>query len=814
MDRYLCIHCHFYQPPRENPWLEFVELQESAYPYHDWNERITAECYAANSASRILEGSGKIERIVNNYSKISFNFGPTLLSWMEVNSPDVYQAILDADRQSLQNFSGHGSAIAQAFNHVIMPLANRRDKETQVIWGIRDFESRFGRTPEGMWLPETAVDLETLEVLADKGIQYTILAPHQARQTRRPGRPWRNVEGGRVDPKVPYYCTLPSGKRIALFFYDGPISRAVAFEKLLSSGENFANRLMSGFTERRYPQLMHIATDGETYGHHHPHGDMALAYTLSYVESRGLARITNYGEYLQLHPPAHEAEIIQNTSWSCAHGIERWKSNCGCNAGRDGWHQNWRQPLRNALDFLRDDLAAPFEKGAGELVNDPWAARNDYIDVVLNRASDNIDEFFLRNQKHELTHEEQVELLHMLEMQRHALLMYTSCGWFFDELSGLETVQVMQYAARAIQLGTMLFGNHREEHFMELLAYAPTNIPDYLNGAEIYRRFVKPAMVDLLGVGAHYAISALFRNFEQHSAIYSYEVNLLDSRKLQSGRMQLAVGRANICSRITRNQSDVTFGVLHLGDNNVIAGVREFRGGPDYNLLLRDTEAAFARVDIADMIRALDRHFDQTAYSLKSLFKDERRRVVGRLLESVVDEAEAMYRQIYDSHASLMRFLGEIHMPYPRVLSVTAEFVVNSALRRSFEDDPLDIMKITALLDTARRENLSLDVPGLSYALTGRINSLMQAFAAMPADTETLERMNTIFSLIQSLPFRLNLWKVQNLYYGLSQSLYPEMAERKDQRSREWVRLFSDLGQKLGITLRMASTEEPKVVAA
>jgi len=392
--------------------------------------------------------------------------------------------------------------------------------------------------------------------------------------------------------------------------------------------------------------------------------------------------------------------------------------------------------------------------------------------------------------------------------------MYTSCGWFFDELSGLETVQVMQYAARAIQLGTMLFGNHREEHFMELLAYAPTNIPDYLNGAEIYRRFVKPAMVDLLGVGAHYAISALFRNFEQHSAIYSYEVNLLDSRKLQSGRMQLAVGRANICSRITRNQSDVTFGVLHLGDNNVIAGVREFRGGPDYNLLLRDTEAAFARVDIADMICALDRHFDQTAYSLKSLFKDERRRVVGRLLESVVDEAEAMYRQIYDSHASLMRFLGEIHMPYPRVLSVTAEFVVNSALRRSFEDDPLDIMKITALLDTARRENLSLDVPGLSYALTGRINSLMQAFAAMPADTETLERMNTIFSLIQSLPFRLNLWKVQNLYYGLSQSLYPEMAERKDQRSREWVRLFSDLGQKLGITLRMASTEEPKVVAA
>ena len=810
MERHLCIHCHFYQPPRENPWLETVELQESAYPYHDWNERITAECYAPNSASRILDARGRITRIVNNYSRISFNFGPTLLSWMEVNSPDVYQAILEADRQSQQAFSGHGSAIAQTYNHLIMPLANRRDKETQVKWGIRDFESRFNRAPEGMWLSETAVDTETLEILADNGIKYTILAPNQGRQARRHGRQWRNVEGGRIDPKQSYFCQLPSGHKIDLFFYDGPISRAVAFEKLLSSGETFAHRLLSGFTERKYPQLMHIATDGETYGHHHPHGDMALAYALHYIESNNLAKITNYGEFLEKHPPTHEVEIVNNTSWSCAHGIERWKSNCGCNAGRLGWHQNWRQPLRNALDFLRDDIAVPYEQRAGELVNDPWQARNDYIEVVLDRSPLSVEAFLATHQKKELSEDEQIDLLKMLEMQRHAMLMYTSCGWFFDELSGIETVQVIQYAARAIQLAQQLFGDHREEKFIELLAYAPANIPEYQNGAEIYRRFAKPATVDLLGVGAHYAITALFRGFNQHSSIYAYEVNLLDSRTLQAGRMRVALGRANIRSRVTWHHSEVTFGVLHLGDNNVFAGVREFRGHNEYDRLLKDSEDAFARVDIADSIRALDRHFGQTAYSLKSLFKDERQRVVSVLLTSVVDEAEAMYRQIYDNHAPLMRFLTESSMPLPKVLSVTSEFVINAALRRAFEDEPLDLVKVASLLDAARRENLNLDLAGLSYSLTGRVNSLMQAFAAMPEDIDTLRRMNAVFNMVQSLPFQPNLWKVQNLFYGLTQTLFPALAGRSDRRTQEWIREFTQLGEKLGLTLENHWREDPR----
>ena len=814
MDRYLCIHCHFYQPPRENPWLETIELQDSAYPYHDWNERISAECYGPNSASRILDPQSRIARIVNNYAQISFNFGPTLLSWMEANSPDVYAAILQADRSSRERFSGHGNAIAQAYNHIIMPLANRRDKETQVIWGIRDFETRFGRQPEGMWLPETAVDIETLEVLADHGIEFTILAPNQARQARRQGRQWRNVEGSRIDPKTPYICQLPSGNRINLFFYDGPISRAVAFEHLLNSGEAFANRLVSGFTERRYPQLMHIATDGETYGHHHRHGDMALAYALSYIETNQLATITNYGEYLEKHPPSHEVEIIENTSWSCAHGIERWRSDCGCNSGRAGWNQSWRQPLRNALDYLRDDIADPFQQKASALVHDPWLARNDYVDVINDRSDRNIDDFIARHQSHELSGDEQIELLSLLEMQRHALLMYTSCGWFFDELSGIETVQVIQYAARAIQLSQRFLGNHREERFIELLAQAGTNIPEYQNGAEIYRRFVMPARVDLLGVGAHYAIAALFRGFDAHSNIYAYDVDLGDSRRLQAGRLQIAVGRAEVRSRITRHAADVTFGVLHLGDNSLIAGVRPFQGEEPYQTLVRDAESAFLRTDIADAVRALDRHFDNTSYSLKSLFKDEQRRVVSILLTSVVDEAEAMYRQIHDNHASLMRFLTDIRMPFPQVLSVTSDFVMNAALRRAFSDDPLDLGRIATLLDTVKRENINLDAAGLGYALSGRINSLMQAFAAMPEDLPTLERMNEIFTLINSLPFSLNLWKVQNLFYDLKETLFPRMIERADSESRLWAQQFVDLGSKLGIAVDLPVPEQPQLAVA
>ncbi len=368
MEKYVCVHGHFYQPPRENPWIEEIELQDSAYPYHDWNERITAECYAPNTASRLLDGEGKIMAIVNNYSRISFNFGPTLLAWMERHDANTYRAILEADKLSRERFSGHGSALAQAYNHMIMPLANSRDKRTQVIWGIKDFEKRFGREPEGMWLPETAVDTETLEILAEQGIKFAILAPSQAKSFHKidENKEWQSTEGGKIDPSTCYRCSLPSGKTINLFFYDGPISQEVAFGKLLTSGETFAQRLMGAFSEGRdWPQLVHIATDGETYGHHHHYGDMALAFCLHFIESSNSATLTNYGEFLEKNPPHYEVQIFDHSSWSCVHGVERWRNDCGCNSGmHGGWHQKWRGPLRGALDALRDQLIPAYMREA------------------------------------------------------------------------------------------------------------------------------------------------------------------------------------------------------------------------------------------------------------------------------------------------------------------------------------------------------------------------------------------------------------------------------------------------------------------
>ncbi|MEO6597955.1 MAG: DUF3536 domain-containing protein, partial [Planctomycetota bacterium] len=434
MTRYLCLHGHFYQPPRENPWLEGIELQETAAPYHDWNARITAECYAQNAASRILGEKDRIVQIVNTYARISFNFGPTLLSWLEQHDRETYDAIVAADVLSRERFSGHGSAVAQAYNHMIMPLANARDQRTQVLWGKRDFQKRFGREPEGMWLPETAVDDGSLEALAECGIKFTILSPHQAKSSRalttraEDAKEWTEVSDGGIDPTRAYRYTLPSGKTIALFFYNGPVSRAVAFEGLLHAGDRFANRLASGFSDDRDgPQLMHIATDGESYGHHHRHGDMALSWALNWIESEKVAHLTNYGEFLERHPPVHEVQIHQKSAWSCAHGVGRWERDCGCNSGsKQGWNQEWRAPLREALDYLRDQLAERFEKEAAPLLRDPWAARDDYIDVVLDRSPANVAAFFERNAREHLADARRVRCLELLEMQRHAQLMYTS----------------------------------------------------------------------------------------------------------------------------------------------------------------------------------------------------------------------------------------------------------------------------------------------------------------------------------------------------------------------------------------------------
>lgn len=805
MERYICIHGHFYQPPRENPWLEAIELQDTAYPYHDWNERITAECYAPNAVSRILDGENRIVKLANNYAKISFNFGPTLLSWLEEKAPDVYQAILEADRESQKNFSGHGSALAQAYNHMILPLANRRDKYTQALWGIRDFERRFGRKPEGLWLPETAVDLETLDILAELGIRFTILAPHQARHARRiGGRNWRDVSGGRIDPTMAYEQRLPSGRKIALFFYDGPISRAVAFEGLLTKGENFANRLLGAFSEERdRPQLAHIATDGESYGHHHRFGDMALAYALNYIESNKLARLTNYGEYLEKVPPTYQVEIFEKTAWSCFHGLDRWWSDCGCNSGgHPGWNQAWRTPLRDAMDWLRDRLASPFEEKGRLFLKDPWGARDDYIKVILDRSPESVERFLGQHAAQELSAAEKVTVLKFLELQRHAILMYTSCGWFFDELSGIETVQVIQYAGRAVQLAQEIFGDAIESEFIERLGQAKSNLPEHQDGHHIYEKFVKPAAVDLLKVMAHYAVTSLFEAYPEKARIYCYLVEHEHHLASEAGRMKLLLGRAKATSQVTWESARLSFSALHLGDHNINGGVREFRGEEAYQTMVHEVVEDFARAEFPETIRLLDKHFGASTYSLRSLFRDEQRRVLHRILESTLSEAEAAYRQIFEHRAPLMRFLTESGIPLPKALHTAAEFVLNTNLRRALAEEEMDLDRIGAFLDGAIRRDIALDTTGLGYALQKNMERMAEQLSANPTDRPGLLKLDAAAALVPLLPFEVDLWRVQNIYYRMLQTVYPEVliqAEQGDESAQAWTGQFRGLGEKLKV---------------
>ncbi|MHB1126372.1 MAG: DUF3536 domain-containing protein [Bacillota bacterium] len=801
MERYVCIHGHFYQPPRENPWLEAVELQDSAYPYHDWNEKISAECYRPNTEARMLNQKGWIKKIVNNFTKISFNFGPTLLHWLKVNEPELYSTVIAADRESQKNFSDHGSALAQAYNHIIMPLANFRDKYTQIVWGIKDFEKRFGRLPEGMWLPETAVDLETLDIMAEHGISFTILSPYQARRVRRiDSNFWMDVGPRGVDPSMAYRLSLPSsGRAINIFFYDGPISNAVAYERLLSNGENFARRLTGAFSDnRQWPQLANIATDGETFGHHHRHGEMALAYALDYIESHKLARITNYGEYLEMHPPTSEVEIRESTSWSCAHGVERWKSDCGCTTGsRPGMGQAWRAPLRDALNWLRNTVAPLYEEYGRIFLKDPWAARNDYIDVIMDRSPEARSRFMDEHASSKLTVSEQVQVWGLLEMQRYAMLMFTSCGWFFDEISGIETVQILQYAGRVIQLGQDLFNCPLEQHFLELLSQAKSNIPALEDGARIYQKHVQPSIIDLPKVGAHYAISSLFETYGEQTRIYSYTLDRLERRCRTAGKAQLAVGKVKITSEITLASDTLSFMVVHFGYHYVHGGVKSY-SKETHQQMIKELTGAFNRADIPGMIRLMDRYFGEgRTYSLKQLFRDQQRKIVGLILDSTLAEVEADYRDLYERHVSLMRFLKDLGIPLPHALQCAADFYLNVNLRRSFEKDTPDFERIGTLLRRAMTFDVKLDGEGMGYVLEKTLERVAGKLQESPKDLSLLENLNKLTGLARALPFEVDLRELQNIYYTLLHSDYPAFKAKDEDNARVWVEQFANLGERL-----------------
>jgi len=797
--KFICIHGHFYQPPRENAWLEAIEVQDSAHPYHDWNERISAECYGPNAASRILDEKSVISNIVNNYSKISFNFGPTLLSWMETNDRETYEAILEADKLSVKKFSGHGSAIAQVYNHIIMPLANRRDKETQVLWGIRDFIHRFKREPEGMWLAETAVDYETLEILAEQNIKFTVFAPRQAKAVRKTGEEiWNEVNDHTIDTKKAYLCNLPSGKKITVFFYDGDISQSVAFNGLLYDGRRFADNLISHFTDQEAPQLVHIATDGETYGHHHKHGEMALAYCLDYIDKNKDVELTNYAEYAAKFPPVDEALIIENSSWSCVHGIERWRNDCGCNSGgKPGWNQAWRKPLRESLDWLRDAISELFEREAGKLLKNCWDARNDYISVVLKRSDDSIRRFL---HGHALADIDATQVLRLMEMQRHAMLMYTSCGWFFDEISGIETTQVLQYACRSIQLTRQISEVDMEQGFLKRLETAVSNIPALGNGAQVYAKFVTPSKINLQRVGMHYAVSSIFEEEPESLPLFNYEATNEFFLKKEAGEQKLVLGITKVRSLVTHSEKRFAFAVVCIGVHNIIGNISLDMEADKFASMQYRITHAFDEGRLGDVIGIMQTYFGPDKYTIWQLFKDEKRKILDMIAKSELEELEESLRRTYNRDYPLVNALANNEIPIPNAYRTTFEYILNADLVKSFQSEKINIKTLERIVGELDKWSLKIEDPDKVAQLAGA--SIFKELKRIRGENENvkrIQRLNRLFPLLAKFKIDPNLHHSQNLYFEMS---VENSRKLKQNLTADWTEQFGLLGDNLGVKLQ------------
>ncbi len=780
--KWACIHGHFYQPPREEPWRETVERESSADPYHDWNERVTAECYAPNAAARILGDEGLVERIVNNYAWISFDVGPTLLSWLERERRDVYEAILEADRESLGRFDGHGGAMAQAYNHVILPLANDRDVRTQVVWGIRDFERRFERRPEGMWLPETAVDEETLEVLASEGLRFTLLAPHQARRVRSlTGGEWREVAGGAIDPTVPYLVRLPHGGEIAVFFYDAAISHDIAFGRLLASGEAFAQRLLGAFRpERDGPQLVHAATDGESYGHHHRFGEMGLAYALDRLRGSAGAQLTTYGAFLDRFPPAEEVEIVGNTSWSCAHGVERWRADCGCTTGGEpGWSQAWRGPLREALDSLSDRLGAFFDQTGRKVFRDPWAARDAAIDLVADPSFENQERFLGEQGLPPFDGAKRARALALVEMERQAMLMFTSCGWFFSDLAGVETVQVLRHAARAIDLAETLGERGVEEGFLRDLARARGNEPDEGDGRQIYERHVRPDRCGSAEVAGATAMAALFGG-EGRTVSAAHEVDLRMATDEVVDRGHNQTGTASVRARRTGETRTFRFLTLDRGFGHLEASVEE--EGEE----ALGTEGG-AREDRAQRPSRL--------LTPETLPPDLRRSLLSLAAAATETGLRARIGDPNGDLEALVARLIEMEEPVPAGLRSIASAVTTWRIAEALDSNP-DPSRAGDLIRVARGRGLSADAAELRQQAVEALTKRAAAWAEAPLEPSRLRAFLTMAEVVREAFPEVDRSRAQSLYQRTVEQVVA--AEHGHLDEVTWTSIV-DLGRALGM---------------
>lgn len=787
----LVIHGHFYQPPRENPWTGLVEREPGAHPFHDWNERIHAECYRPNGHARVVDAYGRVERIVNNYANLSFNFGPTLLSWLERRHPESYARVLEADRESARARGGHGNAIAQGYHHAILPLCNERDRRTQVRWGVADFRRRFGREPESLWLPETACDRATLDTLVEEGLRYVILSPYQAARVRAVGSDaWVPVAGGGVDTSVPYkyFHSDGRGRSVAVFFYDGQLARAVAFEGLLASSHTLVERCVRA--ARAGAPLVNFATDGESYGHHFKWGDRCVAYALDTEAARHGLRVTNYGEFLAGHDPAFEVEIDEGpdgegTAWSCAHGVGRWSRDCGCHAGApEGWDQRWRAPLRAALDFLRDAAAAKYEEAAGRLLRDPWAARDDYVEVLVGRGAGR-EEFFRRHAARALSDAERVAALTLLEMQRCAMVMYTSCGWFFNDISGIETVQVLRYAGRVVELLDELGLAPPTAPFLEILSEARSNVPEKGNGADIFRRAVEQSRVTPARVAAHLAICDLVEPEVGGAGGDSagYHHRKLDSEKRRHGRVTLETARLALEDAATGRRHEFARAAMHFGEVDYYCALRPSAEGPSFEESAAKMWAQFSAGSLPALLRTALAEFGPAEFGLEALLPEGQgqlsQSVFGRLADRFLEE----YEHLYAENRRVIERLQEIGFHPPREVRAAAELTLSRRLEvemRRQQQGAGDYSLAAGIAGEAARAGFRIDRTNVNRIFEETLTNAARAAAARRPTADHLRAARTLLALGRELGLEANLERAQETVYEAAQNGPPLSDEMRD----------------------------------
>lgn len=772
-DAALVVHGHFYQPPRENPWTGTVERQPTADPFHNWNERVFRECYRPNAYARVLDESGRVLSIVNNYLHISFNFGPTLLSWLEREHTITYGRIIEADRVSRHRHDGHGNAIAQVYNHCILPLCNMRDRRTQVRWGVRDFRSRFGRAPEGIWLAETAAHHSVLDLLIEEGLRFTILSPYQAARFRKLGEDdWEDALGGRIDPTraYRYFHRDGSQRSLELLFYDGPLSKSIAFEGALSSSQAFVNNLRQG---RGHGPLINVATDGESYGHHFHFGDRTLAHAMQVeAEQQGLW-VTNYGSFLDRHPPEHEVELDHGpdelgTSWSCAHGVGRWYRDCGCSSGaREDWNQGWRTPLRQALDFLRDEAITLFESVGGALFKDPWAARDDYIGVLIEE--EHAGPFFERHTRTEPNAQDRIKALTLLDMQHQAMLMYTSCGWFFADISGIETQQCLRYAGRTLDSMKELGHVTPFEPFLERLAEAKSNLATMGTGADVYLRFVDSARVSPRRVTAHLAISELVDDVPRTGLLARYRYQLEHMREESYGHLGLVTARVNMENVVTGRPHAESVAALHLGGVDFYCVVRSDFDREAFDEAEARLWDSLATASLPTLLRLVAVDFGSKEYGLEQVLPGGAERISGRIMGDLLHRFSEQYAYLYEDNRRTLEMLQSAGLTLPKELTAAAELTLGrrfeqAILEQNQSRDPAAYRRAIEIAEQAFARGYRLDQRTASQTFESMITHSVHTALARQT-SESLRTAEELLNLAERLRLNMNLERAQEAVY-------------------------------------------------